>query len=45
MALSEVKLIVPVGFPLCHARDEACHPKAILGISEEFQVGTELYVL
>ena len=41
----KVKLIVIVGFPLCQARDEACHPKSILGISKEFQAGAELYVL
>lgn len=45
MGLSKVKLIVPVGLPLCHARNEDGRPKAILGISEEFQVGSELYVL
>lgn len=44
MGLSKVKLIVPIGFPLCYARDKVGHPKAILGISEEFQIGAKLYV-
>jgi len=44
MDFSKAKLMVSIGFPLCHACDKDCHPKAILGISEEFQAGAELYV-
>lgn len=43
--LSKVKFIIPIGFPLYHARDEDDDPKAILGISEKFQAGAGLYVL
>lgn len=45
MGPSNGHLITRIGFPLCHACDENCHPKATLGVSGEFQVSAELYVL
>lgn len=42
---SKVKVIIRIGFPLCHACNENRLPKATVGITEEFQVGAELYVL
>lgn len=44
-SLSKLKPMIRIDLPLCRARDQNRHPKATLGISEEFQVGAELYVL
>jgi hypothetical protein len=43
--LSKARLMVIIGFSLCHASNQDRHSEAVLGIAEEFQVGAKLYVL